>query len=229
MTPFTLVGMPGTGKSTVSKALGEKYGMSVVSTDAVIFKEARRDPGHPVTAKFIEGFAAAYGAPLEDPALLMDMPAFVAKHGETAFRDLEEQAVCAAFAEGKMDGAIPDLSGSGFMRPAIRAALKERGVISVYLEMSDEAVLRNLKKDYEESVRTGVIKRSGYFGIGKKAEEEGQDPIAALDAYSRNERGRRAPHYEQADMIIRVRDDESVESVTERVEIALIALEKAAA
>jgi shikimate kinase len=229
MNPFTIVGMPGSGKSAVSAALGEKYGMNVISTDAVIFKEARQDPAHPVTARYLAGFERAYGNRLEDPALLDDMPAFIARHGEIAFRDLEEQAVVFAFEAGRMKGAIPDLSGSGFMRAAIRQALKENGVVSLYLEAPDALILKNLMKDYEDSLRTGKIKRSGYFHVAKTAAEMGLDPAAALDEYSRNQRPRRTPHYALADIILTVAENDDLPAVIARVEGALKARARSAA
>src|SRR5437868_2614761 len=93
MRPFTIIGMPGSGKSAVTHALAEKYVMPVISTDAVIFKEARRDAKHPVTAAYLASFEKTYGKKLADPALLQDMPGFIEQHSEKAFRDLEEQAV----------------------------------------------------------------------------------------------------------------------------------------
>jgi shikimate kinase len=221
MNPFTIVGMPGSGKSAVSSALAEKYGMTVISTDAVIFKEARQNPAHPVTTRYLAGFEQAYGKKLNDPALLTDMPGFIAAHSEKAFRDLEEQAVVYAFGTGRLKGAIPDLSGSGFMRPAIRQALKDHGVVSVYLEVPDALILKNLMKDYEDSLRTGKIKRSGYFHIAKTAADKGSDPAAALDEYSKAQRPIRAPHYALADIIINVADGDGLQAVIDKVEAAL--------
>jgi shikimate kinase len=221
MRPFTIIGMPGSGKSAVTHALAQKYAMPVISTDAVIFKEARKDRGHPVTAAYLASFEKTYGKKLEDPALLQDMPGFIAQHSEKAFRDLEEQAVIHAFDTGRLKNTIPDLSGSGFMREKIRAALKKNGVVSVWLDAPDALILRNLMKDYEESVSTGQIKRSGYFHVAKTAADKGLDPAATLDDYSKAQRPIRVPHYVLADITIKLANDEPLASVINRVDEAL--------
>ena len=215
---FAIVGLPGSGKSSVSAALAKKYGLKVVSTDVVVFKEVRNNPNHPVTQNYINTFKETYGRELDDIAEALKSADFIKKYGNDAFRDLEEQAILHAFETGVFDNAVIDLGGSSFLRPKVQEALKKHNVISIYIDLPDAQIVKNLVKDFNESVQSGVIKRSNYYALAKDAAERGENPKEALAAFNKTLRPVRSPAYEKAEIILNFDKNPSLNDVIDKVE-----------
>lgn len=224
MMPFVLVGLPGTGKTTISEMLGKKYNMPVVSTDTSILRQACHDVSNPVTKQFIENFERNYGCKLSNPELLRDYTEFSRLYGAKPYCDLEEQAILKAFADGVMDGAIVDLSGAAFVREAVRNVLSEHAVVSIYLEASDAHIVKNLYDDHVQSLLTDNIKRKRHFDAAVAAEENGKGTIAGLSELNAHLRNERTLHYRKASHTIKVDDGDTPEMVMVKVEKLLCGL-----
>lgn len=111
---LALVAMPGAGKSTVGRLLAKTMAMPFVDLDQQL--EAR---------------------------LGMGIKAFFAQHGESAFRDAEEQQLAMACAQGPM---VLATGGGAVLRPANRDLL-HRSCTVVYLRTSPDELFRRLKHD----------------------------------------------------------------------------------
>jgi len=104
---IVLIGMPGCGKTTVARALGALTGRAVADAD----EEAEAWAGMPV-------------------------PAFFAREGENAFRDLETRILARL---GERSGIVLATGGGCVLRPENYPLLHRRGVI-VWLQR-DTALL----------------------------------------------------------------------------------------
>ena len=95
---IVLVGMPGSGKSTVGRLVAERLGRPFIDTD--------------------ERFAEHHGTPV---------PAYLAEHGEPAFRAAEAAVVADAVRTG---GAVIAAGGGAALDPLNRWALWHHGVVA---------------------------------------------------------------------------------------------------
>jgi shikimate kinase len=111
---IALVGMPGSGKSTVGRHLARQLGRPFVDTDAAI--EQR------IGSTIVDWFA---------------------RHGEAAFRDVEQEVVAELTRD---DGTVLATGGGVVLRPANREALHERCQV-FYLRASPDELHRRLRHD----------------------------------------------------------------------------------
>ena len=98
---IVLIGMPGCGKSTVGKALAEQMHRPFFDSDSVIEEENR-----------------------------ISIASFIPKHGEPAFRKLEEQAIQKL---SLLTGAVIATGGGVILNPKNMERLSQNGVI-VFLD-----------------------------------------------------------------------------------------------
>ena len=110
-----LIGMPGAGKSTVGPALALRLGRPWLDSGDEI--ERRLDGG--------------------------SLRAYFTRHGEPAFRDLEQQVAIELAARR---GCVVGTGGGSVLRGASRDALKSRSV-AVYLHATPEVLARRLRGD----------------------------------------------------------------------------------
>lgn len=114
--------MPGGGKSTVGRQLARYLGLPFRDTDHEI--------------------EAVIGCPIKD---------FFASHGETAFRDLEQEAID-VLTQGKP--MVLATGGGAVLREANRRALHERTTV-VYLRSTPEELFRRLRHDTQRPLLQG--------------------------------------------------------------------------
>ena len=114
---LTLVGLPGSGKSTVGRHLARRWGVSLVDSDHVIEQRL--------------------GTSIRD---------FFASHGEEAFRDLEQQVLDELTAQGQ-GRCILATGGGAVLRTANRRHLHERSTVFYLKASPEELLhrLRNDK------------------------------------------------------------------------------------
>jgi 3-dehydroquinate synthetase len=111
---IVLVGMPGSGKSTVGQLLAERLGRTFVDTDVL--------------------FAERHGTPV---------PAYLAEHGEPAFRAAESAIVAEAC---RRHGAVIGVGGGAVLEPLNRWALWHHGIVA-WLDASPDALVERLDRD----------------------------------------------------------------------------------
>ena len=111
---IVLIGMPTSGKSTVGRLVAERLGREFIDTDQLV---ARR--------------------------IGMPVPAYLERHGEPAFRDVESQAVTDACAT---PGAVIGAGGGAVLDPLNRWALWHHGTVA-WLDVPPEALLSRLQAD----------------------------------------------------------------------------------
>jgi shikimate kinase len=112
--PISLVGMPGSGKSTVGKQLARQLGRPFADSD----HELERRIGMPIKSYF-------------------------ERHGEAAFRDLEEEVVADLCVHQEL---VLATGGGAVLRPANRKALAGAGPV-IYLRSTPEELFRRLRHD----------------------------------------------------------------------------------
>lgn len=111
---IALVGMPGCGKSTVGRQLARHLGQRFVDSD------------HEIEAR-----------------LGMSVRAYFEQHGESAFRDLEEQVIDEL---SQQTGTVLATGGGVLLRPANRERLQARRRV-IYLRTTPEELFRRLRHD----------------------------------------------------------------------------------
>jgi shikimate kinase len=109
-----LVGLPGSGKSTVGRHLARRMGLPFVDSDQVI-----------------------------EQRIGSSIRAFFEREGETAFRDIESQAID-ELTRGPQ--AVVATGGGAVLRAENRQCLRERGQV-VYLRSHAEDLFRRLRHD----------------------------------------------------------------------------------
>lgn len=109
-----LVGMPGSGKSTVGRQLSRQLGMPLLDSDQVLEQRI--------------------GMPIRD---------WFARHGEDAFRDVEQDVIDELT---QRDGVVLATGGGAVLRPSNRNALHARCHV-FYLRSSPEELYRRLRHD----------------------------------------------------------------------------------
>jgi shikimate kinase len=121
---IALVGLPGSGKSTVGKQLARKLAFSFIDTDQLL--ESR------------------LGCSIRD---------YFEREGEERFRDLEQQVIAELMEQtvdepdsGHCLGRIVSTGGGAVLRVANRQALREHSQV-VYLRATAEELFRRLKHD----------------------------------------------------------------------------------
>ena len=112
---IALIGMPGAGKSTLGPALARRLGRPWLDSDDEI--ERRLGGG--------------------------SLRAYFTRHGETAFRELEQQVVTELAARR---GCVFGTGGGSVLRGASRDALKSHSV-AVYLHATPEVLADRLRGD----------------------------------------------------------------------------------
>jgi shikimate kinase len=110
-----LVGMPGGGKSTVGRHLARQLHMPFVDSDAEI-----------------------------EHRIGMPIRAFFDQHGESAFRDVEQDVIAELTVTGKQ--GVLATGGGAVLREANRIALRD-GCTTIYLRSTPEELFRRLRHD----------------------------------------------------------------------------------
>jgi shikimate kinase len=219
MEKFTLVGLAGTGKSSISSHIAREEGLTVISTDAY-FAEVRADLKHPVTLAYMENFKETKQQDY-DVSILSSTADMIGRYGNDTFRDYEEQTIVWMHQSGMMKNAIPDLGGAAFMRKGTRLALKDAGVVSIYVDAPSDSIAANLLKDYEEYKVTRNSARGNYMQVAEQAEAKGESALEALKALSESHRAARVEHYRKADICVMLDNGDTIAMAAGKVRGAL--------
>ena len=186
---FTLIGLPGVGKSTILSECIEimkKKGVTcdLRSTDAIIRERMRLDD--PVVIKFQEDnqltfFTDVFASP--EPT-----KAFIAKYGEEPlFRDLEAKFVADILEEAQQNDWF-DLGGKAPLRKITEDKLHSKKIIPIFLFANESTILEHLQCD------NNWRKRSNY----QCAEETGLGWMKLAEAH----RSERSSAYKDVGVII---------------------------
>ena len=160
--------MPASGKSTVGRLVAERLGRDFVDTDQLI----ERRIGMPV-------------------------PAYLHRHGEPAFREVEARAVAEACA---MPGAVIGAGGGAVLDPLNRWALWHHGTVA-WLEVPAGTLLSRLEADpvarptfqpYSLDRMAEVLaERAPMYGAADLRLDAGEDPASTADRLIRGLKPRR--------------------------------------
>ncbi len=115
MTSIALVGLPGSGKTTIGKLLARRLGLEFVDSDHLIEERL--------------------GCPIRS---------FWEQQGEAAFRDIEETAIRDLTRQACAGGWVLATGGGSVLRTANREALRACTRV-VYLRTSPEQVLQRVR------------------------------------------------------------------------------------
>lgn len=115
---FALIGLPGSGKSTVGRQLARRLKIGFVDSDQVLERRL--------------------GCSIRE---------FFEREGEERFRDLEQQVLHElTHASTPTEPCVLSTGGGAVLRAANRAALRERCTV-VYLRSAPEEIFRRLRHD----------------------------------------------------------------------------------
>jgi len=172
------IGLPGSGKSTFSKAFGQAHRMPVVETD-VLFRQIRglspasMQPEAEIMRQFLaEVRVHPYRyTELERDANTLDKNGLSAladgrlfrSHGEDLFRRFEVLMLRWLHDAGRFEQIIVDLSASApLFRENQTIFNKRNGFVPILLRPSDEMISKNLLDDYEIYKQTKCTKRGAF-------------------------------------------------------------------
>lgn len=111
---IVLVGMPASGKSTVGRLVAERLGREFIDTDQLV-----------------------------EQRIGMPVPAYLRRHGEPAFREVEARAVAEACA---MPGVVIGAGGGAVLDPLNRWTLWHHGTVA-WLDVPSDTLLSRLEAD----------------------------------------------------------------------------------
>ncbi len=172
-----IIGLPASGKTTITQMLGAHFGKAVIDTNA-LFRYYRSIPvssnkdGAEVMKRFLSCVASKF--PTEYPDVLMAAqedhediepfeasPAYPQKRselhdgavfrdfGEKIFRLFETEMLAYLHEKGMFKDALPDLSGSALLSEENRALFsEENGYRYIHLDPSHETIIGRLKSDF---------------------------------------------------------------------------------
>jgi shikimate kinase len=121
-----LIGMPGSGKSTVGRQLAKNIGWQSVDADT----ELEQTLGHSIREHF-------------------------ERFGEASFRD-HEQRLLERLAQDSAGRIVLSTGGGAVLREANRTAIKANGNHVVYLRASVDDLVRRLRHDQQRPLLQGV-------------------------------------------------------------------------
>lgn len=162
----SLIGFMGSGKTTVGRALAERRGWKFVDTDAVVVRIAG-----------------------------CDIPALFRERGETAFRDIETQAVLGI---GAGERQVIATGGGVVLRPENVAALRDAGLVIWLTARPDVVVARTKRRAAERPLLAG----------------HEDDPLARVLSLL----GQRGPLYQSAAHLIVDTSERSVAAIVAEIE-----------
>ena len=172
------IGLPGSGKSTLSKAFGQAHRMPVVETD-LLFRQIRglspasTQPEADIMRQFLAEVRVhpfRYTA-LERDANTLDKNGLSAladgrlfrRHGEDLFRRFEVLMLRWLHDAGRFEQRIVDLSASAPLFQENQTIFNKRnGFVPILLRPSDEMLSKNLLDDYEIYKQTKSTKRGAF-------------------------------------------------------------------
>ena len=110
-----LIGLPGSGKTTVGRQLAKRLAVTFIDSDYVLEQRL--------------------GCSIKD---------YFARHGELAFRDIEERVLDELSADPS--DKVLSTGGGAVLRPVNRRHLRERGKV-IYLKSTPDELFRRLRHD----------------------------------------------------------------------------------
>lgn len=129
MIPIILLGLPGSGKSTVGRQLARRLGIPFIDSDHVI-----------------------------EQRIGCSIRGFFDREGEVAFRDIEEQVIHELTSGNGAEQAPAQVlatGGGAVLRAPNRDRLKAHGKV-VYLDASPEDIVRHLRHDTSRPLLQGA-------------------------------------------------------------------------
>jgi shikimate kinase len=175
---FTLIGLPGVGKSTVTKKCADILNSQGVicdikSTDEIIRGRFKQDD--PVILKFETSKGVKIPGNVFEPKKgTRPTTAFIEEFGEEPmFRDLEEMFVNDIIQTSTIDACF-DLGGKAPLRSAVVDTLKENHIPPIFLYADHEMVASRLASDDNWKKRSNYLLagENGWEKLAKKHREE---------------------------------------------------------
>lgn len=163
ITNFLLIGLPGTGKTTITnEIIRQDANIETVSTDAMLKKEYK-NPENPVIKSFVTSHQLQS---------MITTHEIMEKYGEEEFRNLESDLIINELKNGKFKGKVIDLGGKAFLHPKTQTAFKDKGYKAIYLKIGEDVLVDHLLKDYKK-YKSGQVAlfRSNYNLPTEQAEE----------------------------------------------------------
>lgn len=124
---YTLIGLPGSGKTTIGKQLAQLWKLHFIDSDQVI-----------------------------EQRLGCSIAAYFGSHGEAAFRDVEQQVIdeITAGPQSQTQPLLLSTGGGVVLREANRIHLRERTTV-FYLQAAPEDIARRLRNDTSRPLLKG--------------------------------------------------------------------------
>lgn len=203
--PFLLIGLPKSGKTTISRIIAQELGVGVVNFDQEIKRTI--SPNHPAVIAFknrnpnITWSNDLFERREENGKAVSVAKRMMRKfpnNGETLWRDLEGEF--ASHILRKIVTRYPDLNkrpildigGKIFLNTQFRKTATELGYQAIYLNADSQTVERHLKKNFNRNALP-----SNYELAAENAKRHNKEPFTGVIGLAHQHRRERTADYKK--------------------------------
>ncbi|WP_340199408.1 shikimate kinase [Ascidiimonas sp. W6] len=187
--PFILIGLPGTGKTTLLNEVVQNLNsrnrnkglepLKLCSVDDLI--ASRMQLQDPIVKKFVTAYPEVK---IFNDDNKVENATFIRAHGEDLFRVLEEFFLLDILENSNLENLALDLGGKSFLKEKVQDMALDKGLVPVFLFAENDEHIHHLGKNKEYTKR-GNYKLAGEQGWEELAKFHKKERLPAMIRASR--------------------------------------------